>query len=327
MIKLNVRKFTEASVLSAAFVVLSFLCISIGLGYLGYIDFIVPAFVGIILLKCDFRYTILSCISSIILIIFVIGDLPSGIMISQSMILGIIITYFIKKDESIFDDLFFSCVAACVLMIFVDINFSTLTGYSFLKESRDYLDFIPSVYDKYKDIILYISIGCLPLGSVIMGYILTLISSKRFKISNEIVLNKANIIKNFKRYGQFTHCTRNVVYIGVLYIIIIIFMNEYIFDNEYSYIVILLNSIMYISIFFIFHDSFSLISKCIYGITKSRAKMIIVQFLLVYSLLALFKYTFAIMIILNLYFDHKYNIKLKYKQILDNYKKEYMKTI
>ena len=100
---MDVKKFTEASMLSSAFVVLSVLCIGLGFGYLGYIDFVVPAFFGIILLKCNLKYTIMSCVSSLILIIFVIGDLPSGIMMSQNMILGMVIAYFIKKDESIFD--------------------------------------------------------------------------------------------------------------------------------------------------------------------------------------------------------------------------------
>ena len=324
---MNVKKFTEASILSAIFVVLSVLCISIGLGYFGYIDFIVPAFVGIIMLKCDFRYTILSCISSLLIIIFVIGDLPSGIMISQSMILGIIITYFIKKDESILNDIFFSCILACVLMIFVDINFSTLTGYSFLKESRDYLNFIPSQYENYKDIFLYISIASIPLGTTLIGYIMILISSKRFKIENSLVMNKAYIIKNFKKLSQFIYCSKSAIYIGTAYIFCIMIMNEYVFKNKYSYIVILLNSIMYISIYFIFYDSFSTINKCVYAITKSKMNLLTVQFILIYFLLTMFKYAFAVMIILSLYFDHRYSLKLKYKQMFENYKKEYLKSV
>ena len=72
--------------------------------------------------------------------------------------LGMVIAYFIKKDESIFDDLFFSSIAACIIMIFVDVNFSTLTGYSLLKESRELMEFIPSILDSYKDLIFYLSI-------------------------------------------------------------------------------------------------------------------------------------------------------------------------
>ncbi|MDU2897544.1 MAG: hypothetical protein E7B88_01805, partial [Finegoldia magna] len=50
------------------------------------------------IVKCyssnNLKYTIMSCVSSLILIIFVIGDLPSGIMMSQNMILGMVIAYF-----------------------------------------------------------------------------------------------------------------------------------------------------------------------------------------------------------------------------------------
>ena len=312
---MNVRKFTEASMLSAAFVALSVLCISIGLGYFGYIDFIVPAFAGIILLKCDLKYTILSCISSLILIIFVIGDLPSGIMMSQSMILGIIITYFIKKDESIFDDLFFSSIAACAVMIFIDINFSALTGYSFLKESKDYLNMLPAIYEPYKDIILYMSVACLPIGTVIIAYIGTVVLAKRFKIDNEAALKKSNIIRHFKRYGQFLSCTRKTIYSGI---ISVLFINKYILSDKYSYIAILLNSIMYVMLFFILQDSFSVINKCVYGITKTRFKLFICQFALLYFLIGAFKITALIMTLLNLYLDYKFQLKYKYKQILKN---------
>ncbi|MGM9933733.1 DUF2232 domain-containing protein [uncultured Clostridium sp.] len=315
---MNVRKFTEASMLSAAFVALSVLCISIGLGYFGYIDFIVPAFAGIILLKCDLKYTILSCISSLILIIFVIGDLPSGIMMSQSMILGIIITYFIKKDESIFDDLFFSSIAACAVMIFIDINFSALTGYSFLKESKDYLNMLPAIYEPYKDIILYMSVACLPIGTVIIAYIGTVVLAKRFKIDNEAALKKSNIIRHFKRYGQFLSCTRKTIYSGIVCIISVLFINKYILSDKYSYIAILLNSIMYVMLFFILQDSFSVINKCVYGITKTRFKLFICQFALLYFLIGAFKITALIMTLLNLYLDYKFQLKYKYKQILKN---------
>ena len=265
MIELNVRKFTEASMLSAAFVAVSVLCISIGLGYFGYIDFIVPAFTGIILLKCDLKYTILSSMTSLILIIFVIGDLPSGIMMSQSMILGMVIAYFMKRDESIFDDLFYSSIAACVIMIFIDINFSVLTGYSFLKESRDYLEILPSIYDQYKEIVLYLSIACLPVGTVIIGYIVTLMLTKRFKIIHNSVIKKGKVIRHFKKYGMFISCSRTTIY----------------------------------------------------AVTRSRSKLLICHFILIYCLLGFFKITSTIIIILNLYFDYKYKLKIKYNDILN----------
>ena len=54
---------TEAAMLSAAFVVLSVIFIGTGMGYLGYIDFIVPVLIAVIYLRCGFRYTILSSIT------------------------------------------------------------------------------------------------------------------------------------------------------------------------------------------------------------------------------------------------------------------------
>ena len=317
MAGLNINKFTQASMLSAAFVALSIFCIGIGLGYFGYIDFIVPAFVGIILLKCDLKYTVLSCISSLILIIFVIGNLPAGIMMSQSMILGIVITHFMKKDESIFDDLFFASIASCVIMIFVDINFSFLTGYSFLKESLDYLEMLPPIYDQYKNTVLYGSIACLPAGTVIICYTATVIAAKRFNTAHNIVMKKGGIIRNFKKYGQLISCSRRTIYLGLFLILIVSLMNKYMLIDQHSYMSILFNSIKYIVLFFILQDSVGFINKFIYAVVKSRAKLIICQLLILYCLISFFRAAFIIRIVMNLYFDSKYNLKFKYNQFLN----------
>lgn len=312
---MDVKKFTEASILSSVFVVLNTLCISIGLGYLGYIDFVVPAFAGIILLKCDFKYTIMSCISSLILIIFVVGDLPSGIMTIQNMILGIIIAHFIKKDESIFDDLFFSSIAACIIMIFVDINFSIITGYSFLKKSIEYIDFLPLIYDSYKDVIFYLNIVCIPLGIVITGYTIMLLFAKKLKILNESAVNKSNTLKNLKSHGQFISFSRQVVYLGIAVIVTILFVNGYILHDKYSYFKILLTSIQYIMLLFILQDSISIITKSVYMITNFRGSILAVQLFLLYILFFFFKIASFIIIFLNLYLDYKYRIKLENKKI------------
>lgn len=304
--------------LSAAFVAISVVCISIGLGYFGYIDFIVPAFTGIILLKCDFKYTILSCITSLILIIFIVGDLSSGIMMSQSMILGIVITYFIKRDGSIFDDLFYSSIAACIVVISIDINFSVLTGYSFLRESRDYLQVLPPIYEQYKHIILYLSVACIPVGTVIIGYIATLMLSNKFKIEHSCIIKKWKIIKSFKKCGALVSCSRKSIYVGIIGLAIILLINNFVLRDKYTYIAILFNSIKYIILFFIIQDSFGLVNKFMYSIINSRSKFIIYQLISIYFLIICFKTTSIIMVTLNLYLDYKFNLKLKYKSILNN---------
>lgn len=179
------------------------------------------------------------------------------------------------------------------------------------------MEFIPSILDSYKDLIFYLSIACLPLGTVIIGYTVTLLLAKRFKILNDLAINKSNIIKNFKNYGQFISCSRKNIYLGIFSIISISFINAYIVIDRYSYFTILITSIQYIILFFILQDSVSIITKIIYGFTKSRCKVLIFQLILIYLLFSYFKFVSSIIILLNLYFDYKYKIKLKYKEILD----------
>ena len=57
---------------------------------------------------------------------------------SQSMILGLMCSIFIEKDSEIIDDIVYCTIFACILMIFIDIYFSKLIGYSFIKEFEAY---------------------------------------------------------------------------------------------------------------------------------------------------------------------------------------------
>ena len=81
------KDMVEAAMLSALFVVLSVIAIGTGIGYSLYLDIMVPLIISLIYLKCGFKYTALSAITSLTIIILVIGDIGAGIWMSQSMIL------------------------------------------------------------------------------------------------------------------------------------------------------------------------------------------------------------------------------------------------
>ena len=57
---------------------------------------------------------------------------------SQSMILGLMCSIFIEKDSEIMMDICLLYYFACILMIFIDIYFSKLIGYSFIKGFEAY---------------------------------------------------------------------------------------------------------------------------------------------------------------------------------------------
>ncbi len=72
------RKLTEASLLTAIFVVVTIISVGSGIGYGIYLDYIVPLFYFIIYLKCGSKYTVLSAMSAIFVVVTIIS-VGSGI--------------------------------------------------------------------------------------------------------------------------------------------------------------------------------------------------------------------------------------------------------
>lgn len=299
----------EAAMLSAAFVVLSIISMGTGIGYLGYIDFIVPCLISIIYLRCGFKYTMLSSISSLLLIVFVIGDLPSAVFISQSMIFGIICAQILSKKESILDDLFYASILSCIIMILIDFNFSKMTGYSIIKEFENYLPYVTMFSEQVKESIFYISIISIPIGTMLLTYIFALFLGKKFRLLDKEAYKKYTIIRCFKKYGALLSCSRKCICIGVMSIIVISILLSFKFISSIVYLKIILKSIMYVILFFLIQDSISLINKAIFSLTHSRLNTFIFQFILLFSLVKSFKITSIVIIISNLVVDKVFVIK------------------
>lgn len=322
MIFLEINNMTRGAMLSAAFVVTSILAIAVGFGYLGYIDFIVPAFIAVIYLKCDLKYTILSCVTSLILIVFVIGNIPSSIFMSQSMILGIIIARLILKERTIFDDLFLGAIAACFVMILIDINFSVLTNYSFIKESQEYIKLISEMpqfsvlTDTAKDVIYYTSIAVLPLGTIFIIYFISLFAGKKLKALNKQGMRKYTILRNFKKYGAYISLSNRSLIIGSIYVVIVFMVEKSQLLENFAYTMVLLKCTEYIVLFFIVQDSFNFVNKLILAITRSSGTCIISQFIIFICLINKFTITSICLILGNLFIQKKFNIKEKQNKIL-----------
>ncbi|MDD6793939.1 MAG: DUF2232 domain-containing protein, partial [Clostridiaceae bacterium] len=64
---MNVKKLSEAAMISALVVIISVLAIGTGIGYTLYLDMIVPIIFCLVLLKCDIKYTLMSAITAILI--------------------------------------------------------------------------------------------------------------------------------------------------------------------------------------------------------------------------------------------------------------------
>ena len=311
--------------LSAAFVVISIIAIGAGFGYAGYLDIGVPVIIVIIYLRCELKYTILSGVTSLLLVALTLGDIPSAIFMSQSMILGLVCGIIIPREGTIFDDLLFASIFGCIVMIVVDINFSNLTGYSFIKASKEYLSHFPLFTEELKQELYYFLIATVPIGNMFVTYFLSIILGKKFRVLNDSGNRKFLIITKFKNYGSYISCSKNAINTGILSLIIINILGKVQFITSNIYFDIIINSSKYILLFFVLQDCYTLINRFIYSLTKSRLMLLISQLGILYMLLNYFKVTSLVIIILNFAIDNILNIRTRQIYILNKSLNKLMK--
>lgn len=315
---LNTRKLTEASMLSALFVVTSMMAIYTGIAYTLYLDMIVPLFICLIYMRLGMKYTLLSSITSLLIVILAIGDVPSAIWMSQGIIMGLVCGYFIVKRSTIFDDLLCSSVLGCFVMILIDIYFSKLTGYSFIKEFNEYKEMF-SLNEGMFNIALNIFIATIPVSTVLVVYIGALLIAKKLGILNKYNTEKYLIVKNFKRVGSFICCSKNTFTFSILYLIFIEIFKIINVDINLVYLRTVLMSVRVVVIYFVLKDSLNFITKGISLMTKSKGIVQLVWLFSIYMLLVNFKITLMVLITVGLIINYMLNLRTRQSTILNTF--------
>ena len=298
--------------LSALFVVSSMIAIYTGIAYTLYLDMVVPLFVCLIYMRLDLRHTLLSSITSLLIVTFAIGDVASAIWMSQGILMGLICGYFIRKKEKIFDDLFYSAILGTFIMVLIDIYFSKLTGYSFMKEFDSYRDLFP-LGSEYMAMAFNIFVAMMPMSTILIVYVGALLIGKKLMILNENCTEKYMIIKNFKRYGSYICCSKKTYYFGIIYLILTELINLTGFEFKFVYFKTVIMAIRVIVIYFVLKDSFTFVIRGIFSKIKSNGMAQLIWLGALYMLLIDFKSTFIILVIGSQIIN--YSMKLREAQI------------
>lgn len=298
--------------LSALFVVSSMIAIYTGIAYTLYLDMVVPLFVCLIYMRLDLRHTLLSSITSLLIVTFAIGDVASAIWMSQGILMGLICGYFIRKKETIFDDLFYSAILGTFIMVLIDIYFSKLTGYSFMKEFDSYRDLFP-LGSEYITMAFNIFVAMMPMSTILIVYVGALLIGKKLMILNENCTEKYMIIKNFKRYGSYICCSKKTYYFGIIYLILTELINLTGFEFKFVYFKTVIMAIRVIVIYFVLKDSFTFVIRGIFSKIKSNGMAQLIWLGALYMLLIDFKSTFIILVIGSQIIN--YSMKLRDAQI------------
>lgn len=298
--------------LSALFVVSSMIAIYTGIAYTLYLDMVVPLFVCLIYMRLDLRHTLLSSITSLLIVTFAIGDVVSAIWMSQGILMGLICGYFIRKKETIFDDLFYSAILGTFIMVLIDIYFSKLTGYSFMKEFDSYRDLFP-LGSEYMAKAFNIFVAMMPMSTILIVYVGALLIGKKLMILNENCTEKYMIIKNFKRYGSYICCSKKTYYFGIIYLILTELINLTGFEFKFVYFKTVIMAIRVVVIYFVLKDSFTFVIRGIFSKIKSNGMAQLIWLGALYMLLIDFKSTFIILVIGSQIIN--YSMKLREAQI------------
>lgn len=298
--------------LSALFVVSSMIAIYTGIAYTLYLDMVVPLFVCLIYMRLDLRHTLLSSITSLLIVTFAIGDVASAIWMSQGVLMGLICGYFIRKKETIFDDLFYSAILGTFIMVLIDIYFSKLTGYSFMKEFDSYRDLFP-LGSEYMAMAFNIFVAMMPMSTILIVYVGALLIGKKLMILNENCTEKYMIIKNFKRFGSYICCSKKTYYFGIIYLILTELINLTGFEFKFVYFKTVIMAIRVIVIYFVLKDSFTFVIRGIFSKIKSNGMAQLIWLGALYMLLIDFKSTFIVLVIGSQIIN--YSMKLRDAQI------------
>ena len=242
----SVKKLTEAAILSSAFIIITMIALSTGIGYGLYLDFGVPIIFALIYFRCDFKYTFMCGISSVILILFVMGNFAAALLVSQSFLIGLICGYLISKSSQLFDDLFIGSIMGVVFMVLIDIYARNIIGYSFMQEFQGYIDYMkskppilievaPWITDINFEVLYYLLIAIFPFGMVFSIYIISVICGKRLRILSENGKRKYFMVRSIRSCGSFMNIRKKYFYTAILYIILvnILEMSNIKFSNVY----------------------------------------------------------------------------------------------
>lgn len=313
----NTKKLTEAALLSSLFIVSTIVAVGSGFGYALYLDFIVPVFFCIILLKCDIKYTMLSSITSLIIIGLVLGNIGTAIWATQSVVLGILCGVLMSKNTTILDDILIGSILGIILMVFIDIYASKLIGYSFMKEFQGYANLFK--YKNFSTTIYYMFIAVFPTGTVFSIYVLSLLFTKKLNILKDNAKRKMNIITRFRTCSRFICLSKNTFYTSVIYILLIEIIHLLNISIEGVYLKTIVISIQYVCFYFVIKDAYTSLQNYVISKYQNISYVRILSIIVLIMLISMFKLTILILVLINIILDKKIDIRLKQIMIIDNY--------
>lgn len=191
---LKTNKLTRASILSALLIVMEMLFLSTGMGYSFFIELVVPVFMVIMYLSCDAQYTFIGSLVSLFFTAFILGHLAGAVMMSQSILMGLMCGYVLNKAYDVLEDLIGLSIGGCLMMLLIDYYFKGLLGFSLLDEVPELMT-MTFLTAEAKETIFYLSVAAVPVGSMLMVYAVGLYLAGRLHLLKGKAGEKYKLLK------------------------------------------------------------------------------------------------------------------------------------
>lgn len=298
--------------MSALLVVMSFIFIGTGIGYSLYLDFVVPIFITLIYLRCDLKYTLLASLNVILLVVLGLGNIAAAVWMSQSIVLGILSGALIIRKKSLVDDLFWASILGCLIMLLIDFYFSSLLGFSIL-DDINLLEGVISV--DLKELIFYLSLASLPVGTMIMTYVGALWSGHRLGILSGEAEGKYKMLRHFIKYKSYMHCERITFIVSVVYLLTLDIVH---FKPTSAYLRAFILCSQFIALYFVLMDMYQMIIVAVHSLTNSAIKTQLVLFTLLVLLFSNFRLAVYVIIVIGILLDRLLHMRVNHQKIIDS---------
>lgn len=223
---------------------------------------------------------------------------------------GFYVQHIYRKGGQILDDIVYCSIFACILMIFIDIYFSKLIGYSFIKEFEGYSKMWISKYIN-PQVILYAFVASVPVGTVVITYLGTLVLGSRLKLLKGYGNEKFMLVKNYGKISYYMCCSKNIIIIGIIYLVFLEALELFNYDIKIVYLKVIVTSVKYILLYVTIKDANSFIGKYVYMKTKSKALFRIVNLVLLILLVINFRVVSWVMILGGMVINVSLNMRKK----------------
>lgn len=309
---MDTQKLTYGGMLSAVMVAMTIIAMMTGVGYTLFLDLGIPIMIGLIYLKCDFKYTVLCSVISVWMVLFGVGDLPTGIWMIQGIVIGFICSTLTARDTTVLDDLLWCSVGGSFIVVFIDIYCEAILGMSIMKELWHTINTFPA-NKGLKEAAFYIGMASLPVGTSIVAYVGTLLLASRLHLLKGHSKEKFKVIRSVRQCASYMCCSSRTTNISILYLLMVQLLQGL---ELPLYIKTVVYSIQWIVLYFIIRDAYAFISKYIYTKTKSVMLTKMIGIGALFLLIKKFKFTVIVLTGVGYVIDKAYCLRDKQIKVL-----------